>query len=170
MKYLIVLLLLSVIYAGSPNYKLIENNYGCTTGAIGILNDSMRVDRDCDGTFDTVLVEDTSKAIPVYGSEGFYLYQWDIDTGAAGPDSATYKEIALCSSKTLGAWINMQSMTSNTDLTLDSIVTVTYKQNGFGAYEGYFSRCEALRFITRVLPASEHGDTVVIQKRALKVQ
>ena len=169
MKYLIVLLLLSVIYAGSPNYKLIENSYGCTTGAIGILNDSMRVDRDCDGTFDTVLVEDTSKSILVYGNEGFYLYEWDIDTGAAGPDSATYKEIALCSSKTLGAWINFNSITAR-DSALDSIITVTYKQVGLGAYEADFSRCEALRFITRVLPASEHGDTVVIQKRALKVQ
>ena len=168
MKYL-VLLLLSVIYAGSPNYTLIKNSYGCTDGAIGILNDSMRVDRDCDGTFDTVLVEDTSKAIPVYGSEGFYLYQWDIDTGDGGPDSATFKEIALCSSYTLGAWINFNSMSSQ-DSAIDSIVTVTYGQNGLGAYETDFSRCEALRFITRVLSASEHGDTVVIQKRALKVQ
>lgn len=169
MKYLIVLLLLSVIYAGSPNYKLIENSYGCTTGAIGILNDSMRVDRDCDGTFDTVLVEDTSKSILVYGNEGFYLYQWDIDTGDAGADSATFKEIALCSSKTLATWIPMVSMSSK-DSTIDSIVTVTYGANGIGAYEADFSRCEALRFITRVLPASQHWDTVVIQKRALKVQ
>ena len=165
MKYLLALLLLSVIYAGSPNYWLIENSYGCTDGAIGILDDSMRVDRDCDGTFDTVLVEDTSKAIPVYGNEGFYLYQWDIDTGDAGPDSATFKEIALCSSKTLGAWINFNSISSQ-DSAIDSIVTVTYGQNGLGAYEANFSRCEALRFITR--DETETEDTVVIQKRALK--
>ena len=160
-----MLLLLSVIYAGSPNHWVIKNSYGCTDGAIGILDDSMRVDRDCDGTFDTVLVEDTSKAIPVYGNEGFYLYQWDIDTGDAGPDSATFKEIALCSSKTLGAWINFNSISSQ-DSAIDSIVTVTYGQNGLGAYEANFSRCEALRFITR--DETETEDTVVIQKRALK--
>ena len=167
MKYLSMLLLLSVIYAGSPNHWVIKNSYGCTDGAIGLIGRNTLLDRDCDGTFDTVLVEDTSKAIPVNGVKGFYLYQWHIDTGQAGPDSATFKEVALCSSKTLATWIPMVSMSSK-DSTIDSIVTVTYGANGIGAYEADFSRCEALRFITRQTPASEYGDTVVIQKRALK--
>ena len=167
MKYLSMLLLLSVIYAGSPNQWVIKNSYGCSVGAIATLGDSILVDRDCNGTFDTALVEDTSKAIPVNGVKGFYMYQWDIDTGVGGPDSATFKEIALCSSKTLGAWINFNSISSQ-DSAIDSIVTVTYGQNGLGAYEANFSRCEALRFITREKAETETGDTVVIQKRGLK--
>ena len=167
MKYLSMLLLLSVIYAGSPNHWVIKNSYGCTDGAVGVYGHNILLDRDCDGTFDTASVEDTSKAIPVNGVKGFYLYQWHIDSGRGGSDSAKFKEVALCSSKTLATWIPMVSMSSK-DSTIDSIVTVTYGANGIGAYEADFSRCEALRFITRVLPASQHWDTVVIQKRGLK--
>ena len=162
-----MLLLLSVIYAGSPNQWVIKNSYGCTDGAVAVYGHNILLDRDCDGTFDTASVEDTSKAIPVNGVKGFYLYQWHIDSGRGGSDSANFKEVALCSSKTLGAWINFNSISSQ-DSAIDSIVTVTYGQNGLGAYEANFSRCEALRFITRKKAETETGDTVVIQKRGLK--
>jgi hypothetical protein len=167
MKHLIFLLLFSLLSGQTENWLTVENSYGCSSGAVGIADDSLRLDRDCDGTFDTVLVEDTSKTLPTNRASK-YWYQWHIDTATVGtPDSATYKEVIMCASKVLGGWIYGVDLTSNTDQTVDSIVTVTYGSTGYGGYETYFSMCDSIKFITRVL-AGSGTDTVIIQKRALK--
>ena len=159
-----------VVAGTSPGQFTIYNGKG-GTGAF-ILRDSIWTNTAA-GVYAKVGVTDTSKLLRLNSSTMFHTYQWRIGFGTDSGivDSLQYSEGILCSLSAIGAWVPGANIMSNTNnIRIDTTVNCTYGPNGYGSYEAYFSRCDAIKFILRVNAATHNTDTVKILSRGLKVE
>ncbi len=167
----IIILLAAVAFAGTTVdlWPILNGRGG--TGAF-ILRDTVWTNNAA-GTYTKKGTTDTSGVVYLKGSTMFHTYQWRMAQGtdAAIVDSMQYSEGILCSSAVIGGWVPGANVLSNTNnIRVDSTVNCTYGPNGYGSYEAYFSRCDAIRFILRANAGTHDTDTVKVVSRGLKVE
>jgi len=169
-KNMIIILLAAFaafVWARMPDYYLIRNGKGGNN--VFIFDDTIYTANTA-GVIAKKGLSDTSKPVPIVGSH-IHTYQWKMASTMDDADSIQYREGVQCSSSVLGAWISGPAQYTDTNnIYNDTAISCVYGVGGMGSYEGYFSRCDAVRFIMTVPEATGHSDTIKITKRGLKIE
>lgn len=162
----VILALVEFSAAGKPNNILIENSYGCNSANnLAILDDSVKIDADCDGDLDSTALSDTSGAIDIRTISEL-SYSWLL-TSQEDADSSIWNEEILCKNAEGNEFISPGKYQIK-GYAVDSIFVSGGADAGI--YKLRHAPCDIIKFVFKPNAASGASDTIFAQERILRLK